>query len=177
MIFLPTNKNMATSAPMIITLEMDTASHDYFTKLRNQYFPRHANYLEAHITLFYHLPSNQPLIIEILKESAKLKPMSLEVTMVSNFGTAVAFVVNSPALSTLHGRLQKAFQPFLISQDRNKLRPHITVQNKVTAFKAKQTHELLNSDFKPFSIQGTGFKTWSYLKGPWKEKEFFPFLK
>ena len=167
----------AHSAPLIITLEMDKSSHDYFTHLRNQYFPGHANYLEAHITLFYHLPSNEPLIIETLKVSANHKPMSLDITQVSNFGNAVAFIVSCPALSTLHGRLQKVFQPFLISQDRNKLRPHITVQNKVTAFKAKQTHELLTQNFKPFSIQGTGFKTWSYLKGPWREREFFPFLK
>ena len=165
------------SPPMIITLEMDEKSHDYFTNLRNQYFPGHANYLEAHITLFYHLPSNQPFIIDILKESAKHKPMNLDITQVSNFGNAVAFIVSSPALSTLHGRLQKAFQPFLISQDRNKLRPHITVQNKVTAFKAKQTHELLNADFKPFRIKGVGLKTWSYLKGPWREREFYSFLK
>lgn len=165
------------SPPMIITLEMDKESHNYFTSLRSQYFPGHANYLEAHITLFYHLPSHQPFIIDILKESAKHKPMTLDITQVLNFGNAVAFIVSSAALSTLHGRLQKAFQPFLISQDRNKLRPHITIQNKVTSFKAKQTHELLNSGFKPFSIQGTGFKTWSYLKGPWKEREFFPFSK
>src|SRR6478735_10032339 len=94
------------SPPMIITLEMDEKSHDYFTNLRHQHFPGHANYLEAHITLFYHLPSNQPLIIEILKESAKHKPMHLDITQISNFGNAVAFIVSSPALSTLHGRLQ-----------------------------------------------------------------------
>ena len=167
----------AQSAPLIITLEMDKVSHDYFTGVRNQYFPGHANYLEAHITLFYHLPPNEPLIIETIKESVKHKPMTLDITGISNFGNAVAFIVSSPALSTLHGRLQKIFQPFLISQDRNKLRPHITVQNKVTAFKAKQTHELLNQDFQPFSIQGTGLKTWSYLKGPWRAKEYFPFQK
>ena len=163
------------SPPLIITLEMDKTNHDYFTHLRNLHFPGHANYLEAHITLFYHLPSDQPLIIDVIKESAKHKPMNLEITQVSNFGNAVAFIVNSPALSTLHGRLQKAFSPFLISQDRNKLRPHITVQNKVTAFKAKQTHELLSRDFTPFAIKGIGLKTWSYLKGPWREREFFPF--
>lgn len=57
--------------------------------------------------------------------------------------------------------------PFLTGKDKKKLWPHITVQNKVTAWKALQTATELRKDFKPFTIQATGFSLWHFNKGPW----------
>ena len=166
---------MAETAPLIITLAIDQPSQDYFTQLRDQYFPRHCNYLEAHITLFHHLPSDLTMISDVLQTLAKRAIMELQVSGVKNIGNGVAYSIVSSELQQLHAALQKSFAPYLITQDRTVLRPHITVQNKVTAFKAKQTYEALLENFEPFSIQGLGFSTWLYLKGPWQLVQHYLF--
>jgi hypothetical protein len=166
---------MLASPPLIVTITLDAAAHHYFTSLRNQHFPAHCNYLEAHLTMFHHLPSDDPAVDAALQRSSQVNPFSLEVTGVKNIGNGTAFIAVSPVLSGMHAGLQKAFTPFLISQDKQKLWPHITVQNKVTAFKAKQTTDILLKDFKPFTVQAVGIDTWLYLKGPWQHHRHYAF--
>lgn len=163
------------AAPLIITLKLDEATHKYFTTLRNLYFPKHCNFLEAHLTLFHALPSDIECINETLKESCGHSIFQLEVSEVKNIGNGVAYSIKCPALQEIHRSLQEAFKPYLVLQDRQKLWPHITVQNKVTAFKAKQTTELLQVNFTPFNIKAIGFSTWLYAGGPWMRKDEFLF--
>jgi len=75
----------------------------------------------------------------------------------------------------LHKRMQEAFMPWLNFKDQQEIWPHVTIQNKATAFKAHQLFEQLSADFKPFTIMATGFNTWLYLKGPWKSMETYNF--
>jgi 2'-5' RNA ligase len=163
------------SNTLIITLEMEPKYQQYFNAVRKQYFPSHANYLDAHITLFYHLPAGETSINDILATAAKRKELILTVEGLSNFGTGVAYRLVSDELQALHVTLQAAFEPWLVKQDRQPLRPHITIQNKVTAFKAQQLYEQLQEEFTPFDIKTVGFKTWLYLKGPWKAREYHAF--
>ena len=111
----------------------------------------------------------------MLEQASKIKPLELNISAVKNIGAGVAFEIKSPALSQLHKALQQKFNPFLISQDRNKLWPHITIQNKVTAYKAAQTAELLGKDFEPFSVKGIGIGSWLYKGGPWEKQEEYLF--
>lgn len=90
-------------------------------------------------------------------------------------GNGVAFEVKSKELMQLHKTLQEKFSPWLSMQDRKKIWPHITVQNKVTAFKASQTLALLQQDFKTFTVKGTGLACWLYKDGPWEKTEEFQF--
>lgn len=166
---------MPTVPPLIVTLTLDQASHEYFTKLRTENFPAYCNYLEAHITLFHHLPSGIPGIAETLKILSKRSQMKLDVTGIKNMGKGVAYIISSQELPALHKKMQSAFDIYLISQDRNKLWPHITVQNKVTAYKAKQTEQILMQNFKPFSILGIGFSVWVYRNGPWEHVDNYLF--
>jgi hypothetical protein len=166
---------MSAPPPLIITLSLDKPSQDYFTELRNQYYPRYCNQLDAHLTLFHHLPSDLPGIAEILQTAVKRKVIGLQVTGVGNTGNGVAFKVVSEELLQLHKEMQLLFEPHLRSKDKTELWPHITVQNRVTAYKAKQTQEMLMKDFKPFSIQGIGLATWLYLKGPWQALDDYLF--
>jgi 2'-5' RNA ligase len=162
--------------PLIITLELDKEDKSYFTALRQAHFPAHSNYLDAHLTLFYRLPSDQPLIAHTLRELAARPALSLMVNDVVSLGNGVAFTVVSEALSELHRRMQRAFDPWLVRQDRQTLRPHITIQNKVTAFKAQRLREELLLSFRPYTIRATGFSTWHYLGGPWKAVASYPFI-
>lgn len=163
------------SSPLIITLKLNDASHNYFTQLRDQYFPGHCNYLQAHLTLFHHLPADNLLISESLELLAKRPPFNLEINSIKSIGNGVAYTVASDHLKMLHKSMQQSFKDFLISQDKQALWPHITIQNKVTAFKAKQTLDVLSKDFTPFSIKGIGFSTWLYLKGPWEHRKDYIF--
>ncbi|MBC9934511.1 2'-5' RNA ligase family protein [Chitinophaga qingshengii] len=161
--------------PVIVTLEIASADMEQFNTLRALHFPGHANYLEAHLTLFYRLPGMEAAIPEILQQYAQRPVMPLQVSGVVNFGTGVAYTLQSSMLQELHASLQKDFDPWLVKQDRHPLRPHITIQNKVTAFKAAQLHAQLTESFTPFDITAVGFGTWAYLRGPWKALDRFMF--
>lgn len=163
------------SKPVIVTLEIAPSHMAQFNALRELHFPGHANYLEAHLTLFYRLPGMEATIPETLQQYSRRAPMTLQVNGIVNFGTGVAYTLFAPALQELHQDLQAAFDPWLVRQDRQPLRPHITIQNKVTAFKAAQLHAQLTATFTPFDITATGFGTWAYLRGPWKALDKFRF--
>lgn len=160
---------------LIVTLDMAPEDQAFFNGLRKKHFPAHANYLDAHITLFHKLPANEGSIKDILTKFADRGAITLEVNRVQLMGTCVAYILVAEELKKLHEELQGAFAPWLIKQDQQGLRAHITVQNKVTAFKAKQLYEELNDGFEPFMIAATGFSTWKYLKGPWKLLDRYSF--
>lgn len=160
---------------LILTLSLDERSHRFFTDLRTLHFPAWCNYLEAHITLFHQLPENDPSVRLHVSSFAARSAFTLQVTGIHNTGNGVAYALQSAELSDMHVSMQQVFSAFLISQDRQKLRPHITVQNKVTAFKALQTTQLLQRDFTPFTVQATGLALHAYRGGPWEAMEAFPF--
>ncbi|SFE43940.1 2'-5' RNA ligase superfamily protein [Chitinophaga sp. CF118] len=160
---------------LIATLHLHPEHQLFFDKLRDAHFPAHANYLQAHITLFHHLPSNEPLIREQLLKFSKHQPISLLVQDISCFRNGVAYSLVSEELQQLHLTMQEAFMPWLKKRDQQKLWPHITIQNKVTAFKAQMLFEKLKEDFTQFEIKATGINTWLYLKGPWKLMDTLPF--
>lgn len=164
------------SIPLILTLTLDAKAQEYFDALREEHFPKHCNYLKAHLTLFHHLPSDNETIEKMISEVCNRSEMSLEVSGIKSIGNGVAYVIQSEELQQLHKKLQQQFDPYMISQDRNKLWPHITVQNKVTAFKAKQTLEKLQESFKPFHLTATGIRSWLYMGGPWEAKAAWHFL-
>jgi len=158
---------------LIITLSFDEEQHQFFTTLRNTHYPKHCNHTPAHLTMLHRLPANLPLIEDVLKQLTNRPLMQVTVTGITNMGKGVAYMVESIELLTMHKAMQNFFKPYLISKDRRTWHPHITVQNKVTAFKAMQTTEHLLQYFKPFSIMATGISTWYYLNGPWQLKQFY----
>jgi hypothetical protein len=168
-------KSVRVNYPLIITLEMDAVHKEMFNALRKTHFPVHSNYLDAHLTLFHHLPSGENIIEETLNTFSDREQLKLEVNAVKSIGNGVIFTVASEELQILHQSLQQIFMPWLKRQDQQILRPHITIQNKVTEFKATRLLEELQSTFTPFTITATGFSTWHYLGGPWRPAGFFPF--
>lgn len=168
---------MKSDVPLIISLKLDKASFAFFDALRQQYFPRERNFLLAHLTLFHHLPGAQIFSIglklqEICQKQEKLK---LEVTAVKSIGRGVAFEMKSHELLVLHQLLQQEWQDWLIPQDKQKLWPHVTVQNKVPPEEAKKLLQHLSFNFTPFSVTGLGLQLWEYKQGPWELLEEFEF--
>ncbi|WP_205500831.1 2'-5' RNA ligase family protein [Rufibacter psychrotolerans] len=162
--------------PLILTLTLDQEAAAFFTALRIQHFPPERNYLQAHLTLFHKLPAQEESIGEVLSTlSRTLAPLPLQVTDLMSLGRGVAYRIASEELQHLHKTLQAQWGPFLSPQDKQKLRPHITIQNKVAPAVAKELEQTLRQTFTPFSIKGTGFTLWEYLGGPWGLLREFPF--
>nr|WKN39673.1 2'-5' RNA ligase family protein [Tunicatimonas sp. TK19036] len=166
-------------APLIVTLELEKNQQQYFNQLRQTYFPEERNYLDAHLTLFHHLPGREiEAVSDTINQMSQQQPvLELSVTEVKSIGRGVAFVIKNPALLDLHKHLQKQWHGWLTPQDQQKLWPHITVQNKVSAGEAKATFAQLAEDFEPFAVSGVGLQLWKYQGGPWEFVRAFSFSK
>jgi hypothetical protein len=165
-------------APLILTLTLDEASQVFFDDLRRQYFPPKINYLSAHLTLFHALPGDE--LAAITADLAAVvaeqqEPLLLHATGVKFMGRGVMYTLDNSTLPTLHRGLQRRWEPWLSAQDKQGLRPHITVQNKVDPAVARSLHEELAARFQPFTATGTGLALWAYRGGPWEHLQHFAF--
>ncbi len=79
----------------------------------------------------------------------------------------MAVTVVAPGLQQLKGELDTAFRAGLKPQDRQPLRPHITLVNKVSAALAAQQYAALQDEFKPFTGRAAGLALYRYAGGPW----------
>ncbi len=164
------------TTPLILTVTLDQTSQSFFNQQRKQYFPAHLNVIDAHLTLFHHLPDNDPAIIQATETiAAQQQPIELTITKPVHLGKGVAYKIESKVLMVMHKKLQKEWLSFLTPQDRQGLWPHITIQNKVSLPEAKQTLRQVNEAFAPFTAFAIGFSLWRYLNGPWQLYRQFVF--
>jgi hypothetical protein len=101
--------------------------------------------------------------------------MHLDVVALRFLGRGVAYTLRSEPLSRLHAALASRWQTWLTPQDRQKLQPHVTVQNKVPPEAARALFVELQAEFRPFRIVGEGLRLWRYRGGPWDPVRTFPF--
>lgn len=101
--------------------------------------------------------------------------MTLEVAGLRSLGQGVAYAVESHELSALRAVLAKQLSVHLTAQDAQPFRPHVTVQNKVSATDAKKTFAELNEGFALFHSEGIGIDLWRYAGGPWQALRQFDF--
>jgi len=165
--------------PLILTLALDEHATTFFNDLRRAHFPPERNYLDAHLTLFHHLPGAHldELTQQLAARSRVQSPLQLRVTGVQFLGQGVAYAVHSSELEALHQELQALWLPDLTRQDQQRRRPHVTVQNKVRPETARALHQQLSDTFEPFEAVGTGFQLWAYRGGPWEWLRTFAFAK
>lgn len=155
--------------PLILTLKFDPATFEVVNALRQQHFPAEINFLPAHVTLFHALPSDQIDVIEqnlrYLCEQTSVFPLSLP--ELRFLGNGVAIEVKSPELNHLQRGLAEHWHSWLKPQDRQGYKPHITIQNKVTAEIARPVYNQLAETWKPLEGQAEGLLLWYYQGGPW----------
>jgi hypothetical protein len=166
---------MQPKPPLVLTARLDSDAFTFFNALRQKYFPHERNFIDAHLTLFHALP-NEPAIRDTIgamagTQSAFTSSVKEPVTI----GKGVAFKIESPELMLLHKAFQNKWLNVLSMQDRQKLWPHVTVQNKVTPAEAQQLLQQLRYNFIPFSIVVNGLQIWEYLDGPWRLVETVSF--
>jgi len=88
----------------------------------------------------------------------------------------VAFRITCHDLALLHQQLQNKWRQWLTPQDMQKLWPHVTIQNKVSAQTAGTLVKELKVNFKPFEAEGLGLSLWIYKRGPWEFVRSFDFI-
>ncbi len=157
--------------PIIITAMMGSEDQSFFNKLRSEFFPPERNYLDAHITLFHHLPpAHWPEIKRyIVGLTREYDAPYAQVDRLLNLGRGTAFHIDSPELMALRSMIAENFASLLIAQDQSKPRLHITIENKVKAEIAKQSFEALSAQFEPFALSIIGLSAFYYMEGPWEK--------
>ena len=165
------------TAPIIITAEMGKADQAWANGLRRAHFPPERNQLDAHITLFHHLPPGH--LVEIKSRLAALAsecpPPVAQLSEVMLLGKGVAYRIESSELLDIRDELSHQFCGLLIPQDQARLRLHITVQNKVEPPVAKALHAQLAAQFTPRPLAISGLAAHYYRGGPWENIARWPF--
>lgn len=159
------------TGPIIVTAEMGKADQAWANDLRRTHFPAERNFIDAHITLFHHLPPGH--LPEIKSRLAALSadyasPVA-HVQEVMFLGRGVAFRVDCPGLIAMREELADAFQGLLIPQDQAPPKLHITIQNKVEPSIAKALHAEISNAFRPRKLSIVGFAAYYYRGGPWEK--------
>jgi 2'-5' RNA ligase superfamily len=169
----------AMTAPIIITAEMGKADQAWANGLRRRYFPPERNFLDAHITLFHHLPPSH--LAEVKSRLAALvaecPPPTAHLSEVMMLGRGVAFRVHSLELLSIRDELAEEFRGLLIPQDQARPRLHITIQNKVEPGVAKALHAELSAAFKPRPLAISGLAAHCYKGGPWEHIQSWKFRR
>ena len=171
---------MSREEPLVLTLGFDPETLERLQMLRDRHFPPELNVVPAHLSLLHHLPGREaPAVRATLAELARAAaPLSLRFTAPRKLGSGVALPVESPALLTLFGRLKEAFSPWLIPQDRQPFRPHVTLQNRAAREQVDRALAELMADFPlgcdGWSGTGTALLLWRYRGGPWEEDAVYP---
>jgi 2'-5' RNA ligase superfamily len=161
---------VAELAPIIVTAQMGKSDQAAFNALRQQHFPPERNYLDAHITLFHHLPpTHLPEIkARLAAMTRECPPPHAMLSEVMMLGRGVAFRVECPELLAMRDALAEDFTGLLTPQDQARPRLHITVQNKVEPPVAKKLHAELSARFEPRPLAITGLSAYYYRGGRWE---------
>ncbi|KAF7898937.1 uncharacterized protein EAF01_008150 [Botrytis porri] len=151
------------SQPFILTLRLDASSEKLLTALRTRYFPSSRNYLSAHQKFKVGIKDPFPLGKK-----------------------GVALNIASFKLRKIHEELLGEFREKgvqLTEQDDRKVRPHVTVQNKVEEGEAKRTLEEMKREWM-MNGDGNGgiggmaeaITLWRYeVSGEWTHLEDYEF--
>ncbi len=160
--------------PLVVTLALPDAVQEELDALRRRWFPAGRTAVGAHLTLFHAVPGElEPRVRADLAEVAEGGPLALRFSRVLGLGRGAAYAVESADLGRRHEVLQRRWWSQLTPQDRQPLRAHVTLQNKVDPAVARETVETLRATFSPSAVEAPGFDLWRYDGGPWTHLERF----
>lgn len=163
--------------PLILTLQLDARADAYFQEMRRRHFPPSLNIVPAHLTLFHQLPGDRlDAVMRRVGETAIVtQPFNVTVAGLRKLGRGVAYLIESDALTKLRAQLAAGFSDWLIAQDKEPFRPHVTIQNKVAPHEAAALYDHLTREFVPFEATAEGVQIWRYEGGPWRAVAAVPF--
>lgn len=161
---------MTRREPIIMTASMGAADQAWANALRRQHFPPERNFLDAHITLFHHLPGHiEAEVIARTKALAdEFAPPAANLSELMNLGSGVAYRIHSPELIAIREMMAEAMHGMLTTQDQGRPRLHITVQNKTEPAVARALLAQLTAEFAPRPLVIAGLALHRYMGGPWE---------
>ena len=158
-----------TGAPIIVSALLGAEDFAWLNGLRRAHFPPERNQLDAHLTMFHHLPpSLEGEVKQRLAVLTNCKPPTAMADGLLNLGRGVAVRISSPQLEAVRAQLAQAFVGLLAPQDAAGWRPHVTIQNKVQPATARALLASLAADFRPRPVRIAGLASWWYRGGPWE---------
>ena len=98
----------------------------------------------------------------------------MAVSGLMKLGRGVAYRIESEQLFELRAALARRFEPWLIRQDRERFRPHVTIQNKVSPAEASALYDRLSAGFEPFTARAEGLQFWFYEGGRNRDGAYRP---
>ncbi|MBO9602477.1 MAG: 2'-5' RNA ligase family protein [Novosphingobium sp.] len=164
-------------APLLITAELPPDILAWADGLRRRHYPPERNRLRAHVTLFHALPpSAEAEVRRLLADCAAANPPpEARIEGIWDMGTGTALDIRCAALAAFHRELSERLHGLLTKQDDRKLRPHITVQNKVGRGAAKALQAELADTLHPRSFRFRGFGLYAWEDALWNPIAEFPF--
>lgn len=157
------------AAPIILTALLGDADLAWLDAQRRAYFPPERNHLQAHLTMFHHLPpSIEREVLNALKAAVQGAPPAARITSLINLGRGVAYRIESEGLADIRAQLAGRFETLLTPQDAAPWRPHITIQNKVAPEQARALLTELSASFTPRPLKIAGLAAHWYRGGPWE---------
>ena len=155
--------------PLILTALLAPAEQGWVEGLRRAHYPPTLNRVPAHISLFHQLPGSAADEVRrrLKAVCGGLAPLPATLAGFRSIGRGVALDVHCPDLVMLRDELAAGWAGLLIAQDREGFRPHVTIQNKVTAAAARATLAALAAGFVPRRSAIVALALWRYLDGPW----------
>lgn len=163
--------------PIIMTASMGAADQAWADALRREHFPPERNVLNAHITLFHHLPGHceGEVVARTRALAAEFSAPPAQLTEVMHMGRGVGYRIYSPGLLALRDMLAEGLHGLLTAQDQGRPKLHITVQNKVEPAAARALHAQLTAAFTPRPLIISGMALHFYKGGPWESIGNWPF--
>ena len=160
-----------------MTALMGDQDFAWANRLRQKHFPPERNQLDAHITLFHHLPPFAlPEIRQRLGEmTARYAQPEAWLSEVMHLGRGVAYRIECPGIAAMRVALAEAFTGLLTPQDQAKPRLHVTIQNKASPADSKALHLALSQEFEPRAFVIRGLALYYYRGGPWDPIREYPF--
>jgi hypothetical protein len=161
---------------LILTAELAADDFAWLEGLRRKHYPPERNRVPAHLTLFHALPpSAEREVRTLLSAATAAKSPKALIEGLMNLGGGVAFRVVSAGLDRIRDDLVERLHGLLSAQDSAGWRPHVTIQNKVTAKAARELMEELESRFIPRPLAIRGLTLHRYLDGPWEQIATYSF--
>jgi predicted GNAT family acetyltransferase len=165
--------------PLILSAVLDAPVQQRLDALRRSHFPPERNHLDAHVTLFHHLPGAEEdavagAVAAAVRERAA--PV-VDVTGPRLLGRGVAVALASPELSAVRAELARMWAPWLTPQDRGKRDLHVTVQNKVAPAAVRALHAELAAGLVLERTRAVALALWRYRGGPWEAVARFAFAE
>jgi hypothetical protein len=155
--------------PLVVTALFDPDTQAELDDRRRRWFPSGRRVVGAHLTLFHALPGGRrDEVAEVLAEATGRAPIPATIGAPIPLGRGVAHPVDAPGLAAVHDRIGRRFAGDLTRQDQQRLRAHVTVQNKVNPDTARATLAALTAQHVPWTATITGLGLWHYRGGPWE---------